>query len=390
MKLLVVSHKTCWEDEHSSTGYSSDGGFPFQMAALSELFERTTLCLPRTIHHQNVGAVPLQGHNLSVVPLSTPLGRGIWRKLGMPLWVSRSCLTLIREMRVADAIHAPIPGDVGTIGMLLAYLMRKPLFVRHCGNWFVQTTAAEHFWKWFMEKFAGGRNVMLATGGANEPPSRLNPNLRWIFSTSLTDRELRDAAPREKTLNSKVRLIIICRQEVEKGTGVVIESLPLIKQQFPHATLDVVGDGEALHKFKDLAKTLGLNEEITFHGKVDHEGVCSLLQKADVFCYPTTSSEGFPKVVVEALAHGLPVVTTMVSVLPSLIGSGCGTLIENPQSDDLARAVTDILMDQTRYLEMSAKAVSTARQYSLEHWRDTIGDLLYAAWGRQLSSDARS
>ena len=49
--------------------------------------------------------------------------------------------------------------------MLFAFVLRKPLFVRHCGNWFVQTTAAEHFWKWFMVRFAGGRNVMIATGG---------------------------------------------------------------------------------------------------------------------------------------------------------------------------------------------------------------------------------
>ena len=387
MRLLVVSYKNCWPIDPGERLYGTDGGFPFQMKALSELFDETHLCLPCTSRNGAAGEIPLRGHNLKVVPLSTPGGTGIWRKLGIPIWMARSGATIVREMWRADAVHAPIPGDIGTVGMLLAYLMRKPLFVRHCGNWFVQKTTAEHFWKWFMEKFAGGRNVMLATGGSAQPPSRQNPNLRWIFATSMTSNELLEAAPQNKTIDRSVRLIIICRQEMEKGTGVVIESLPLIRKQFPQATLDVVGDGSALARFKQLAEALGVNEQITFHGKVDHSGVSRLLREADVFCFPTTSSEGFPKVVVEALAHGLPVVTTKVSVLPLLISSGCGTLIAKAEPTELAQAIVDILVDRDRYSQMSAQAVDTAQQYSLERWRDSIGDLLRSAWGRQLRSD---
>ena len=57
-------------------------------------------------------------------------------------------------------------------------------------HWFVQETVAEHFWKWLMQASAGGRNVMLATGGAASPPSARNAANRWIFSTTLTDDEL--------------------------------------------------------------------------------------------------------------------------------------------------------------------------------------------------------
>ena len=387
MRLLVVSYKSCWPIDPGLDLYGTDGGFPFQMKALSELFDATRLCLPSRPRNGAAGEILLEGHNLKVVPISTPAGKGIWRKLGLPLWMARSGATIVKEIWRADAVHAPIPGDIGSVGMLLAYLMKKPLFVRHCGNWFVQTTTAEHLWKWFMEKVAGGRNVMLATGGAAAPPSERNPNLQWIFATSLTKRELLEAAPAKKTIDASARLIIVCRQELEKGTGVVIESLPLILNEFPYATLDVVGDGSALSTFKQLAVEHGVEKQITFHGKVDHGGVCSLLRKADVFCYPTTSSEGFPKAVLEALAHGLPVVTTNVSVLPTLIATGCGSLIANVTATDLAQGVIQILKDRARYSEMSAQAVNTARQYSLERWRDSIGELLRSAWGQQLRSD---
>src|SRR3954453_14261430 len=96
-----------------------------------------------------------------------------------------------------------------------------------------QRTAAEAFWKWSMERFAGGRNVMLATGGSNSVPSNRNANIKWIFSTSLTQNEIRQAAARDFPADGKLRLITVCRLEKRKGVDVVIESLPLILKKFP-------------------------------------------------------------------------------------------------------------------------------------------------------------
>jgi glycosyltransferase involved in cell wall biosynthesis len=232
-----------------------------------------------------------------------------------------------------------------------------------------------------MERLAGGRNVMLATGGSSDPPSQRNPNVRWIFSTSLTEQDLKTCNLRcDQPPRSAPRLIIIGRQEHGKGTQLVIESLPIISEDFPGATLDVVGDGEALAEYKNLAASIGVADRVTFHGKVDHKQVISLLQQADLFCFPTWS-EGFPKVVLEALACGLPVVTTRVSVLPQLIGTGCGVLVEEASPAIISKSVVACLSNAERYHAMSVKAVETAGHYSLEHWRDTIGQLLTGAWG---------
>ena len=387
MKLLVVSHKPCWPCSNSQTGFATDGGFPFQMRALSELFETTTLIVPCSPAYDKNGEVPLTGHNLSIAPVTSPYGRRVWRKTLFPFWILRNSFTIIRELLRADAVHTPIPGDIGTIGMMLAFVLHKPLIVRHCGNWFVQRTAAERFWKWIMERFAGGTNIMLATGGAAEAPSQRNKAIRWIFSTTLTERELKECnTSRTKMPKGQPRLIIVCRQEKEKGTGAIIESLPLILKDFPGAMLDVVGDGGALAQFKRLADSLGVSDRIIFHGKVDHSKVIRLLKQADLFCYPTAASEGFPKVVLEAMACGLPVLTTRVSVLPSLIEGG-GLLIDEVSSARVAQAVFKSLSDRDLYCSMSRKAIETAREYSLERWRDTIGDLLRSAWG-PLRSDA--
>jgi glycosyltransferase involved in cell wall biosynthesis len=358
------------------------------MAAIAELFDETVLLVPSPPSTGDPGEIPLEAPRLRVAPLPPPYGSGLGRKMLFPFWLIRCAPTILKEFCSAGAIHSPIPGDVGTIGMLLAWMFRKPLFVRYCGNWLTVKSTADRFWHWFMEQSAGGRNVMLATGGTADPPSATAPHVRWIFSTSLTESEIRELATGEVSLApEKLRLIIVGRQEAGKGTDLLIKALPLIHRRYPHAVLDVVGDGSVVPMLKKQAAELGVGEKVVFHGKVNHAEVIRALQNAHLFCFPT-QSEGFPKVVLEAMASGLPVIATPVSVLPMLLASGCGVLIE-PDPAAIARAVCELASSPERYKLMSAKARETAREYTLECWRDTIGGYLSAAWGPLKDGEGR-
>jgi glycosyltransferase involved in cell wall biosynthesis len=380
MRLVIVSHKVCWRSTESSSGYVTDGGFPLQIGAISQLFDATEIVVPVSREERRDGVLPLTGRNIELCELTVPSGEGLGRKLSFPRWLLRNTPIVWRSIRNAEAVHAPIPGDIGTIGLLFALIQRKPLFVRHCGNWMVQRTLADRFWRWIMEVFAGGRNVMLATGGSDDPPSKKNRNIRWVFSTSLRQADLSNTRPRELPVDGSIRLIIACRQEERKGTDVVIRSLPLLLAEYPNLTLDVVGGGSLLGELERLAESFGVSNKVRFHGHVAQTRVVELLSEAHIFCFPTTASEGFPKAVLEALAGGLPVVTTRVSVLPMLIGKGCGRLINEATPESLADAVRSICVDPSSYRTMSANALHTAREYSLENWRDFIGQTLSSAW----------
>lgn len=358
------------------------------MGALAELFDETRLLVPTRSLGPGAGEIPLSGPRLKVVPLTPRSGSGLPSKLSFLPWLFRNMGTIVRQVRWADAIHAPVPGDVGTAGILLAWALRKPLFVRHCGNWMNPVTVAEKFWRWLMEATAGGRNVMLATGGTGEPPSSKNPNVHWIFASSLTKAELKlYSSRRSYPSRVPIRLIIVARQEESKGAGTIVQALPLLAQRFPGIGLNVVGEGSAIPGFKQLARELGVADRVQFSGKLNHKQVMQRLREAHMFVFPTTSSDGFPKAVLEGLASGLPVVATRVSVLPRLLGSGCGVLMDDATPEALARGIEQALTDARFYEDMSVNAIETARQFSLEAWCDTIGQRLEAAWGKLKSQD---
>lgn len=229
---------------------------------------------------------------------------------------------------------------------------------------------------------------MLATGGSDEPPSNRNDKIRWIFSTSLTEGDLADFQP-HKFPARPFRLITASRLEANKGTDVVIEGFRRFLSRHPDAVLDVIGDGSLRPGMQQLAIDLGITEKIVFHGRLERKAVLGLMRNADIFCYPTSASEGFPKVVLEALACGLPVITTRVSVLPKLMSGGCGILLDEVSPAALAAAIEEIAANPELYERMSRAAITTARQYTLEHWRDTIGTILRDAWKvSRLSADS--
>jgi len=380
MRLAVFPHNTCWPSTQSPSGYATHGGIVLQTEALSELFDGTRVITLRSRSGSQRGEMPIKGKHLSVVPLH-PLPRSpFWRRLLLPIWLLRNGARVVTEMTTADAVCAVIPGEIGTVVLVLALILRKPLLVRYIIAWSKPRTLVDRLERRLLERFAGDKNVVLATGEGDEPPSVRNPNVRWIFSTTLSEAELANAAPRVLPSSQKIRLIIVARQEVSKGTDLLLQALSLIRGELPDISLDVVGEGSAMPQFRRLAEELGLKDCVRFHGQVDHAKVLDLLEAAHLYCLPT-AGESFGKGALEALACGLPVVTTPVSIFPRLVGTRCGVVLRERTTEELAAAVRYCLGDPARYKRMSTEAIAAARSYSLERWCSMIRRMLEEAWG---------
>lgn len=386
MKLTVVWHKLFWPSSQSATGFAAHGGLGRQIEALSEIFEATRVVGACSGSGDRPGERAVAGRNVSVTAL-TGLPSSPWRAwLILPFWLVRNGLTFTREISCADAVFPSLPSPVGLFGLLLALALRKPLLIRPMNSW----SEPRLLWRLeraLLELIAGGRNVVFATGNAGEPPSKRNPEIRWIFSTTVWEAEMTAPTIPRSLAPGRARLIIVGRQLETEGTRTVLRALPRLAQEFPRVTLDVVGHGPALSRLRQLAGELKVADRVTFHGAGTHERVLELLRQADLFCLPTVETESVRQAVHEALACGLPVVTTR---LPILVGKGCGIILRDNTPEALAEAVAACLRDPERYRNMSVEARRTAQGYSLERWRETIRVALEEAWGPLQSAPARA
>jgi len=378
MNVVIISHKECWQ---KATGkFVTTGGFPFQIRVISDIFDHTTLVITRRRSPAPVGALPLFGKNLEVIALDEPHGSDLRRKLALLFWIPAHLARLWSYIARADAVHALVPGDVGFLGLLIALCQRKRLFIRHCGTWGEPATLADRLLLWLLERIAGGRNVVLATGGSDDPPSRKNRNIRWIFSSTLSNSTFSDISPSSAWKKGELlKLITVGRLSSGKNTAAVIRALPGLAYSPVH--LKIVGDGPQHRELKKLANDMGVVDQVVFLGNLPHDEVLKALCGSHLFVFPTRVKEGFPKAVLEAMACGLPVIASNISVIPKLI-SGCGVLLSSPDSQAVSEAVDKLLQDETEMHHMGMRARRLAEKYTLERWQAEIRSHLREAWGR--------
>jgi glycosyltransferase involved in cell wall biosynthesis len=306
--------------------------------------------------------------------------------MALPFWIARNGVRLIREISRADAVFAFIPSPIGILGLILSLAFRKPLLTRQLNRWSEQ----RFLWQLeraFLERIAGGRNVVFATGGNEEAPSSRNHAIRWLFVTAVPERELASTPRSGSRAPGRIRLMILGRDVATRETLTVLRSLPLLARQFPDVALDVVGDLTV--PINDVAFDSSVLDRVTFHGSPNRERVVELLREAHLLCcLPAAETESFRQALHEALACGLPVVTTRTEVAPLLLRKGCAIVLEEETPEALAAAVASCLSDPVRYQSMSAEALRTAQDYSLERWRDRVRSALEKAWGPLQSSAA--
>lgn len=153
----------------------------------------------------------------------------------------------------------------------------------------------------------------------------------------------RFAAPSRGAGPAKV--VAIGRLSPEKGFGVLIEAVARLRDAGVPLTLRLVGDGPERGVLMETIARLSLGEQVTLVGELPPAAVREELRGADIFCLPSFS-EGLPVSIMEAMAAGVPVVTTWIAGIPELAVDGVTALTVPPaRADALADALRRLTDD---------------------------------------------
>ena len=141
-----------------------------------------------------------------------------------------------------------------------------------------------------------------------------------------------------------------------KGFNYLIHAIPKIKEKIPNVKLIVVGEGALVDEYREESKKMGVEDVIEFHGKKTQEELIQYYQRSNVFVLPSIEIEGFGIVLLEAMASGIPVVTTDVAgVAPEISQHKTGMVVAKANSKELADVIIAILENVDDQRRMGAR-----------------------------------
>jgi glycosyltransferase involved in cell wall biosynthesis len=171
----------------------------------------------------------------------------------------------------------------------------------------------------------------------------------------------------------------VSRLEAKKGVDVTLRAFSrYVHECDPHACLIIAGDGPLKIDLMNLAASLKLNQQVTFLGYIGGKKYVELLQSADVFLHPSLTAEdgdmeGLPTAVIDAMACGLPVISTFHSGIPEIIDDGInGFLAKEGDSEGLLSR-----MKSLRHIDI--ESVSRKARVKIEEKFDSEKNIAYLA-----------
>lgn len=169
--------------------------------------------------------------------------------------------------------------------------------------------------------------------------------------------------------NTIPRLLFLSNLIISKGVIVLLDALKILKDKGYSFVCDFVG-GETKeidgNRFEQEVNKRGLDQFVKYHGKMYGQDKDSLFSNADIFAFPTFyNNECFPLVLLEAMDHYLPIVTTNEGAIPDEVIDGENGLIgERKNSLSIADCIEKLLCDK----EMRKEMGKNGYQKLIEHF----------------------
>lgn len=175
----------------------------------------------------------------------------------------------------------------------------------------------------------------------------------------------RFAPPPTRPLRTVAKLVSVGRLVEKKGFADLLQALKGVKASGQEFSCDVYGEGPLLPRLVELRDSLDLTTEVSFRGEQDRDAIIAALRDADIFVLtPVVTSDGdrdgIPNVLVEAMACGLPVVTTSAGGIAELVHHGVNGMLTTPGDvADIEAQLAAVLDSQAVRREMGAAARRT-------------------------------
>ena len=318
-----------------------------------------------------------------------------YESLGHPRSVIRSLVVSVaRFWRLLDEVDTvwvlgPYPHSVLLAVLTIVRRRRLVLGVRQDMPLYVRSRRPDRRWMhWSADVLEGiwrllARRYAVVVVGPELERKYREGRARSVFATTVSlvskhDLDAAAAAVAARDYGGELTLLTVGRLDVEKNPLLLADIMAVLLADEPRWRLLVCGDGPLREQLHARLAELGLLDRVELLGYVPVDGgLLELYRNSHAFLH-VSWTEGFPQVLVEAFASGLPTVATAVGGVPAA-AEGAALLVQAGDAPAAAHALERLAGDEQLRGELIEAGLQRARAGTLEEASERLAEFLTAA-----------
>jgi glycosyltransferase involved in cell wall biosynthesis len=379
LKILIISHTPHYYRAGQLVGW---GPTIREIDQLASMFDQVIHLAVLYAGDAPESCLAYQAPNIQFLPVRPTGGDHLAGKLSV-LTATPGYLAQIQKAITAlddqDVIHVRCPANLSLIALLLLSLRHVPSrrWIKYAGNW--RPNKLEPL-TYKLQRILLQKNTPRCVVTVNGSWSGQPAHVLSFYNPSYSVAEIENAKNRQKELYPPYRLIFVgaldrskgCRQAVETAVNLLLDGINL--------ALDVIGDGKLRVDLEAYVRAAGQSEKIRFHGWLPRQGIEPFYEKAHFILLPSRS-EGWPKVLSEAMAYGVVPLAGAVSSIPQTLSQfGVGQALPPDEPAGFVQAIQEYIHQPELWKAESMNGIQAALHFTYEAYLNAVRLMMKAAW----------
>ena len=320
-------------------------------------------------HHSNYEIVRTLENNVDTIRVYYKKPKN---KIQSLLRFYRANMKALKLCKPADMIHVHVLTRLGVIAWIQKLLHKTPYIITEHWSRYLPGNDFSGFLRKSACKLAVCNAELVTTVTDNLATAMRNHGLKndnYVVLPNVVNLDMFHISEKN---NAPCKIIhISCFEDKSKNISGLLESLKIIDDKGIDFQCTLIGEGMDLELMKEKAKKLQLINKVSFTGLLQGQALADELSSGD-FLVLSSNYENMPVVILEALASGLPVVSTNVGGIKEMIDDSKGILVEPKNKEALAEAMI--------------KMIETHKNYDANYLRNSVIEKYgYESVGRFLS-----
>jgi len=276
---------------------------------------------------------------------------------------------LFLAMKWADHIHLRCPGNISLLGCFVQILFPKKMkTVKYAGNWDPKSKQPLSYklQQWLLKNTFLTRNTKVLVYGDWKDSSK---NIIPFFTATYSEKEISPIIP--KLLDGTVKFIFVGALTPGKQPLLSVKVVNELLKKGHDVALDIYGEGAELENVERYILEHKISGVVKLYGNVDKQVVKEAFKQAHFLVF-ISKSEGWPKVVAEAMCLGCLPISTAVSCVPYMLGMGERGSLVKPELEEIVAEIEVYLLNKELYLKKVQHAFDWSSEFTLEKFENGI------------------